>query len=650
MSDTQPLLWVVDDSPMERQITIRSLGPIYRFEELSDGADVVERLGPAGAPLPDLVLLDWVMPGMPGDQVCRFLRSNERTAKLPIILLTASRVETRDVVEGLSSGANDYVARPFVPEELRARVAAALRAKQLIDAATRERGRLTSVNRLARGLLAAGTDVDRIVHELAEALTESVADGCAVLLLPGLHATAAAARHRGHAPDELAAIATVADPVVHEFATTAHALATLPAAYHPYVRRHGMRSLAIVAFPAAGGVNGIATATRDGGSQPFAPEDLATIESCVEYTALAIASAARFEAERAARAQLEAVLDHAPLGIVVTETEGAVALVNAHATRLIPGIERAADLAAVRTLGMWSTLAGEPLAEGVPLFGQQPPGAPAVIREVVLRTEAGATRHLAMTTASLATGHITTLADVTDARAIAAERERYAAFQEQTLAIVGHDLRNPLGALTAGVAVLEALGEGGPQLPGITARLGRSTKRMTKIVDQLLDATRARLGGGIQLQRRPTELVALVRHVLDELVLATPTARFELVAPVDEVRGTWDADRLGQVVSNLAGNAIAYGAPNAQIDVSVRPLSGGAELVIHNQVRDQPIAPDRLATLFDPYRRGGDPGRNTGGLGLGLYIVHEIVRAHGGTIAATSDATGTTFHLWLPAA
>jgi len=106
----RPRVWIADDSPTEAKITQRTLGDGYEIEYFNDGSLVVERIAD-GATLPDLLLLDWVMPGMQGDEVCRFLRSHERTRALPIILVTASRVETADIVAGLAAGANDYVPR-----------------------------------------------------------------------------------------------------------------------------------------------------------------------------------------------------------------------------------------------------------------------------------------------------------------------------------------------------------------------------------------------------------------------------------------------------------------------------------------------------------------------------------------------------------
>ena len=169
----RPLVWITDDSVVEAKLTKRALGDSYDYEYFSDGSLVVERLA-AGGRQPDVLLLDWVMPAMTGDEVCRFLRSHERTAELPIIIVTASRVETRDVVEGLSIGANDYVPRPFVAEELRARVDTAIRAKRLREHVVREQTRLSAVGRLGRAIVEAGPHVAAVIDALAETLSDGL--------------------------------------------------------------------------------------------------------------------------------------------------------------------------------------------------------------------------------------------------------------------------------------------------------------------------------------------------------------------------------------------------------------------------------------------------------------------------------------------
>jgi len=650
-SSTRPRVWIVDDSPTEALITERSLGPAYDYEKFDDGSVVVERLA-AGAAQPDVLLLDWVMPGMAGPEVCKFLRSRAPTQTLPIILVTASRVETNDIVQGLASGANDYVARPFAPEELRARVDAVLRAKQLGDAAAYERKRLAAINRLSHALLEAGASVAEIVAHLATTLVSTLCDGCAVLLLPGPFPALAVARHRD--PDGIAALAqisTIADPQVHAFDSTDHARRVLPPAYQAYVEARGLRGLAILPFPISEPVQGVVTVTRDGHGTPFEPEDIATLETCIEYAGLAVETALRFDAERAARDQLHAVLEHLPIGIVTTDAAGVITLVNATAAQLIPGVEHATDLAAAFPLASWATYDGTPIAQADWIVGQAL-SANRPTRAELMMTVAGAPRAVFASSVplrdarGLVVGSVTALEDVSAERAVTMERERIAEFGHQMLGIVGHDLRNPLGAMVAGLALLDATTEGTRAAP-VVRRLEASTRRMTRIVEQLLDMTRARLGQGIPVELRDTQLLPLVKAAIDELSLAYPQIGFELVEPV-EVEGRWDPDRLSQVISNLMGNAAQYGKRGAPVTIQITRGSGVVTLTVTNAIRDKPIPADQLAVLFDPYRRGGGSERRPAGLGLGLYIVHEIVQAHRGRIEVESSEAGTAFCVMLP--
>jgi sigma-B regulation protein RsbU (phosphoserine phosphatase) len=631
-------------------IAERSLGPGYEFERFVDGAVVVERLA-AGAIHPDLVLLDWVMPGMAGDEVCRFLRGHPRTHELPIILITASRVETSDIAQGLASGANDYVARPFAAEELRARVDSVIRAKRLSDSCQQERRRLSTINLLGRALFEAGTDIDRILDELATSLTVSICDGCSIVLLPGSVKVATVTRHRAEASGEsLEAIGSMADPVVRAFESSEQARAMLPAAYAPYIGRFGLRGLAILPLPSRDPLRGVVTVTRDGGSEPFDVDDIATIQTCIEYASLAVESAARFDAERLAQAQKNAVLAHLPIGVIVTDADGKLTLVNAAARELIPGIELARDLGVVFRISRWATREGTRMTERdwVLLLAQSH-------RTETLIRLPGETGQIAVAVSGVAlrddrgvsVGTVTLIQDVSAEHAVNAERERTAQYQQQMLGIVGHDLRNPLGAILMGTELLGAHTKAIPAASSVITRIASSANRMTRMVDQLLDVTRARLGGGIPVVPREVQLVPLIKGVIDELSLAHSRAQLELVATAD-VMGLWDPDRLGQVVSNLISNAVQYGLDGAPITVGVTSSEFAAKITVHNVLRDLPLSPDALGTLFDPYRRGRDTSHNASGLGLGLYIVHEIVRAHGGTMDVESVPSGTTFRVVMP--
>ncbi len=649
----RPRVWIADDSTRQSENTAQVLGPAYDIERFSDGSLVVERIA-AGGPLPDLLVLDWVMPGMAGDEVCRFLRSREQTKALPIILVTASRVETGDVVAGLAAGANDYVPRPFAPEELRARVDAAVRSKQLADLAVAERNRLAAVNQLGHALLETSTRIDAVLDHFATTLSRTLCDGCAVMLLPGTFPGETIYRHRADgSASALASIAALADPVVHTFRSDAEARAGLPPIYHPYIDQFGLRSLAILPFPIREPIQGVVTVTRDAGSPPFAAEDLATIETCIEYAGLAVLTAMRFDSERTAREQLDSVLAQLPIGIIVTNALGKLSLVNGAAAALVPGIDKVETLSQIYPLAEWWSPDGKVQTEHEWVLGHvlnanmstqtevqmiltdQPPRTVA-ISSVPMRDTRGAI-----------VGTVSALDDVSAQRAISVERERVAEFQQQMLAIVGHDLRNPLSAFVTGVELLNHAIPADSPSSKLVKRLDSSAQRMTRMVEQLLDVTRARLGSGLPVARRQVDLGPIVLAVVEELALAYPNAELEL-RRCDSITGAWDPDRLAQVVSNLAANAIQYGRPGSPIIVELESTPATATVTISNQVRGEPIPSQQLATLFEPFRRGADRTQQAGGLGLGLYIVREVVRAHGGTIEVDSTVDGTTFCVRLP--
>lgn len=644
----RPRIWIVDDSPTEAAITERSLGPDYDYEKFNDGAVVVERLANT-QDRPDVLLCDWVMPNMTGDEVCRFLRSNPDTQALPIILVTASRIETADVVAGLRSGADDYVSRPFAPEELRARVDAILRTNKLRDAASRERHRLDTLNQIGRKFLATGASVDAILHQLAAALTTNLCDGCSIQLLPGVFPVSSITLHARDASGKaLAEIASLADPAIHAFDSREQAREALPPAYHGYIDRFGLSGLAILPFPVIEPLQGVVTVTRDGANVPFEAADITTIETCIEYAALAVQTALRFDAERQARDQLHAVLEHLPLGIISTDALGQVSFINSVAGELLAGATGAKNLYEALQLARWTTTTGVPVtADGLlqdhALYANRTTRA-----ELVMN----GTRTVTLSTVPLRDAHgqlagsITALEDVTAERAIAAERHAIAQYQQQMLGIVGHDLRNPLSAMSVGVSLLDEIGKDIPKIPQVARKLASSVQRMSRIVEQLLDVTRARLGEGIPMQPVETQLVPLVKAAIEELTLAYPSIKFEL-RDGHEIDGIWDPDRLSQVLSNLMSNAAQYGRTGAPVVVGLSATEATATIAVSNENRDKPIPPELLEVLFDPYKRGRDEKRASG-LGLGLYIVHEIVEAHGGTIAVRSDETGTTFTVELP--
>jgi len=234
-------------------------------------------------------------------------------------------------------------------------------------------------------------------------------------------------------------------------------------------------------------------------------------------------------------------------------------------------------------------------------------------------------------------------AEAAKERAEKSERElrTVAEFREMFIGMLGHDLRNPLGSIVMAAALLLRRGLVDEQDAETAARIIRSSQRINRMITQLLDLTRARLGGGLPIEPKPTDLREICRNVVEEF-----EANIQLEVEGD-VTGTWDQDRLAQALSNIAGNAIEYATPGTAVIVKVH--AAGAEVVVEISNQGDPIAADVLPFIFEPFRRTEQRQKSaTGNLGLGLYIAHQIVLSHGGTLDAHSADGTTTFVMHLP--
>jgi two-component system sensor histidine kinase/response regulator len=214
---------------------------------------------------------------------------------------------------------------------------------------------------------------------------------------------------------------------------------------------------------------------------------------------------------------------------------------------------------------------------------------------------------------------------------------------EMFVAAVSHDLRSPLSTVMMGAALLDnAVTD--PTAKRAVARISSGASRMAGMLDQLYDLASARLAGGLALDLREADIRVLADKVFEELRLAYPDRSLIVQYDHGSIVGLWDEQRLGQVFTNLVGNAFRHGARGEDVRVVV----GGASPVLVVEVHNGGEIPAELRPhLFDPFRRGSHAARDS--LGLGLYIVRQIVLAHGGTIEFSSSAeAGTTFRMTLP--
>ena len=223
--------------------------------------------------------------------------------------------------------------------------------------------------------------------------------------------------------------------------------------------------------------------------------------------------------------------------------------------------------------------------------------------------------------------------------------------KEMFLAILGHDLRTPLGAIHTSARFMLDTGDLEEPHRTLAGRIAGSATRTLQMVGDLLDFTRSRLGGGIPVVRAEMSLGRVVRDVVDEISASHPGARIQ-VDTRGEQRGEWDQGRISQALGNLIGNAVQHGTADGTVTVTIRGEDEQVAIAIHN--RGTPIPRVQLDGIFNPMKARETPrvaaARGpTGSLGLGLYIAEQIVSAHDGRIhVESSDAAGTTFTVYLP--
>ncbi|MBZ4398628.1 MULTISPECIES: ATP-binding protein [unclassified Myxococcus] len=237
--------------------------------------------------------------------------------------------------------------------------------------------------------------------------------------------------------------------------------------------------------------------------------------------------------------------------------------------------------------------------------------------------------------------------DITQRKWAEEEARRHSEFQEQLMGIVSHDIRSPLGAIMNWSRVMAESGTA-EDARRTSQRIATAAVRIERLTRLLLDFTRTRLMGGVAIEPRPMDLKDLALRVAHEFRVAYPERVIE-VEHKGNTQGMWDPDRLGQVASNLLENALKFGPSDTPVRLEVRATRGNkVVLEVHNGGR--PIPAHLLPHLFEPFRSGPQTTRTLKmSYGLGLYIVREIVQAHGGGIEVSStEEDGTSFTVTLP--
>lgn len=246
--------------------------------------------------------------------------------------------------------------------------------------------------------------------------------------------------------------------------------------------------------------------------------------------------------------------------------------------------------------------------------------------------------------ANLVAFHLDTQQRLAESEAVLLDAGASSELREQFIAVLGHDLRNPLASIGAGTRMLRRTPLNDEAL-SIVALIGSSVERMAGLIDNVLDFARGRLGGGLTLRRDAAEpLQPVLEQVIDELRATTPEriieTSFDIADPVH-----CDRVRIGQLLSNLVANALTYG-PAGQ-PIGVRAVTDGETFELSVTNTGDPIPPAAMEQLFQPFFRASTR-RNQQGLGLGLYIASEIARAHRGVLTVVSTAQETCFTFRMP--
>lgn len=445
-------------------------------------------------------------------------------------------------------------------------------------------------------------------------------------------------------------------------------LVALPATHRAYTERYTPRTMMVVPLRVYGHVIGTLQVQREDSDKPFGPTDLVFLEELADRAGLALQNARLLEREKEARADAET--ERARLHALVTQAPAAIAIMRgpdlvleftnplyekfAGRTGLV-GKTLQEALPEVSRYSRFVEVAWQVMRTGQTFVGHEYPVLldrrgegkleEAFLNVVYQPLHDGQGR---------VDGLLTHAVDVTElvrarqrAEALEKQARRRAEFEEQLIGIVSHDLRNPVSAILMSAQMLlkqEGLAE--RSFKG-ASRILSSAERATRLIADLLDFTQARLGEGIRIQRRRVIIHEVTRQVLEELQAAWPERDLQVNQSGDG-EGEWDPDRLAQVVSNLVSNALRYSPPGTPVKVSTRAEPKTVVVEVHNLGR--PIPPELLPHIFEAMKRGPQDGQSSGrSVGLGLYIVEQIVRAHGGTVAVQStEAEGTTFTVQLP--
>ncbi|WP_437602430.1 response regulator [Sorangium sp. So ce590] len=642
------VVWILDDSPLEAEMAACSLAAGYEVQVFTDAAVMLERV--TGSDLPDVLVLDQVMPGMSGNEICGLLRSRPATVGLPILILTVAGHE-QDLVEGLTAGADDYVVKPCPPAALSARVGALLRSKRLRERAERAE-RIAAVER-----------------DLLRALIEQSGDG---IMATDEHGALricngeAQRQHGVYARDASAAIEALRANGL--LALDGRPLRPDEDPLHRAIRGEKVENARWLVTRPDGSIRalaGTASPLRHADGSPAG----AVLITRDETDAL--------EAERALRDSEEryrVIISALEEGITLQDERGVIRTANASAERILG--RPLAQLVGSTLLDPSSKIVREDGSlfpfEMYPAQVALRTGAPQSAVLLRLERQDGSDLWLSVNAQPLRSsdgavvGVVSSFFDITARRRAEEERQGLLAaaqtarqeaeaashLKDEFLATMSHELRTPLTAVLGWIRMLRTGKLAEDRREKALETVERNAQAQAQLIDDLLDISRI-MAGKLRLEVQPMELVAVIDAALEVVRPAADAKGVRLEPLLDPGVGpvAGDAGRLQQVIWNLLSNAVKFTSRGGVVRIRLERSEASAEIVVSDT--GQGIDPAFLPYVFEQFRQAeSGTTRKHGGLGLGLTIVKSLVEMHGGTVQALSDGElrGATFIVRLPLA
>jgi PAS domain S-box-containing protein len=590
-----------------------------------------------------VVLLDVHMPTMDGFETAELIRGRERSRETPIIFLTAAISGEVSVARGYSLGAVDYIIKPFDPDILRSKVNVFIelfrktaQVKQQADALAETTTFLRSVLEGATAyaimaldlqgrILAWNEGAHRIYGYRDEEVVgradigllhcdEDVADGCVDEVLD-------AARREGRAVSE-----------------------------RDGQRKGGERFMASLSIEQRTAADG-----RLVGYVCIAQDVTQVREAEQQRARLIQERVARAEAERA-RDHLRQVVDVLPEGIMLADSQGYIQLCNAAAIAIIGQAPPAHDVWAFATMRRYE-LDGTPCSlEELPLARAVQKGEVVLGNQLLIRgADSEVLVPVLMNSAPLRDidgkiiGGVMAFQDITPIKELERQKDAF-------LAAASHDLKNPLAIVKAQAQLLMRRAarldspDTAPLIDGLRG-IDFATRRLTGMVNELLDVARMQMGRPVDLDPRPTDLAALVRDVAADLQKSTNRHQIVVRCAEPMLQGSWDGDRIERVLVNLVSNAIKYTPAGGPIEITVGREQRDGEAWAILQVADSGIGVPAAeqSQIFERFFRASNVAGRIEGAGIGLSGVRQIVEQHGGTVAVEStEGQGSTFTVRFP--